>query len=80
MADMTDTFGKCRKHGCWLKTREMHDGKTMQVCPECEAEQHQRMRAMLRDKIIEQDAARGRPLTDWERLENLSKALREDDP
>lgn len=33
------------------------------------------MRARLQARIAEQDAARGRPLTDRERLENLWRAL-----
>ena len=39
------------------------------------------MRDRVRAKIAEQDAARGRPLTDVERLENLAAALAmSDDP
>lgn len=37
--------------------------------------EHQEMRKRLRAKIAEQDAARGRPLTDHERLDNLRRWL-----
>lgn len=36
---------------------------------------HEEMRAKLRAKIAEHDAARGRPLTDHERLANLRREL-----
>lgn len=40
---------------------------------------HLAMRAKLQEIIDQQDAARGRPLTDSERLANLTAALREHD-
>ena len=40
---------------------------------------HREMRARLQQKIAEQDAARGRPLTDRERLANLRRALDAED-
>lgn len=34
---------KCEKHNCWYETRQMEHGKTMQVCPECEKEQREKI-------------------------------------
>lgn len=39
----------------------------------------EQMRQRLRERIRQQDEARGRPLTDRERLENLAEALASDD-
>lgn len=52
-----------------------HEQRQMDIASGKDLDRHAERRAKLRAKIAEQDAARGRPLTATEKLNNLEDAL-----